>query len=161
MIGEKLCAEFFPDAIESTGSSMTLVFHTDASATRTGFKIIVELATGELTTYTPPSVECGRKPLNTKIVGGGEVTPFSLPWQVALASSSGRFFCGGTLTGPRHVLTAAHCMGGSFNVIVGEHDKTDSSDGTPHTVCRAVNHPNYADQPIGINHDFAIVTLTE
>ena len=108
-------------------------------------------------------LECGRKPLNTKIVGGGEVTPFSLPWQVALASSSGRFFCGGTLIGPRHVLTAAHCMGGSFNVIVGEHDKTDSSDGTRHTVCRAVSHPNYADTPnnVGaINNDFAIVTLT-
>ena len=48
IIGEKLCAEFFPDAIESTGSSMTLVFHTDASATRTGFKIIVELGKNRL-----------------------------------------------------------------------------------------------------------------
>ena len=108
-------------------------------------------------------LECGRKPLNTKIVGGGEVTPFSLPWQVLLLSSSGSL-CGGTLIGPRHVLTAAHCMGGSLVVIVGEHDRTDSSDGTRHTVCRAVSHPNFADTPnniFRINNDFAIVTLTD
>ena len=62
------------------------------------------------------------------------------------------------------MLTAAHCMGGSFNVIVGEHDKTDLSDGTRHTVCRAVSHPNYCDTPNNIyciNNDFAIVTLDE
>ena len=43
VIGSKLCGDIIPDAIESSGSSMTLVFHTDSSAKRTGFKIVVEL----------------------------------------------------------------------------------------------------------------------
>ena len=48
-------------------------------------------------------------------------------------------------------------MGGSFDVIVGEHDVTDSEDGTRHTVCRVVNHPQYRFP----EYDFAIVTLNE
>ena len=48
IIGSKLCGQSIPAAIESTGSSMTLVFHTDSSAKRTGFKIIVELGKNRL-----------------------------------------------------------------------------------------------------------------
>ena len=63
----------------------------------------------------------------------------------------------------RHVLTAAHCtsaFGGVWDVMVGEDDVTDSSDGTRHTVCRVQNHPDY-NSPSRINNDFAIVTLTQ
>ena len=53
-------------------------------------------------------------------------------------------------------MTAAHCTSSSnFDVIVGEHDRTDSTDGTRHTICRAVRHPNY-NYP---NYDFSIVHL--
>ena len=46
-------------------------------------------------------------------------------------------------------------MGGSINVIVGEHSITSSSDGTRHTICRSVNHPSYSN----LNNDFAILHL--
>ena len=95
----------------------------------------------------------------SKIVGGSAVTPYSLPWQVALVEpGSNSPFCGGTLISSQHVLTAAHCMvTTTLDIIVGEHRTTSSSDGTRHTVCRSVNHPRYFQQTY--NNDFAILHL--
>ena len=94
------------------------------------------------------------------IVGGTEATPYSLPWQVGLVTPGrDQPWCGGTLIGPSHVLTAAHCMGYDFEVIVGEHDATSDSDGTRHTVCSTTSHPDYNSGTT--NYDYAVVTLTE
>jgi len=47
-----------------------------------------------------------------RIVGGEEVQPGAVPWQVALLTNPGdpqTHFCGGTLVGDQYVITAAHC----------------------------------------------------
>ena len=100
---------------------------------------------------------CGVKP--SKIVGGSTVNPYSLPWQVALVGSGGDWpWCGGTLIDEYHVLTAAHCVGrDNYDIIVGEHDWTSSSDGTRHPVCKTVIHPGYDDN--SMDNDFAVACL--
>ena len=42
LIGPKLCGTTLPEPIESSGSSLTLIFHTDHNTVRTGFRIITE-----------------------------------------------------------------------------------------------------------------------
>ena len=42
LIGSRLCGTTIPDPIESSGSSLTLIFHTDVNTVGTGFKIITE-----------------------------------------------------------------------------------------------------------------------
>ena len=39
MIGKKLCGDTVPPPIQSTGNSMTLIFHIDRSISKAGFKI--------------------------------------------------------------------------------------------------------------------------
>ena len=105
-------------------------------------------------------VGCGHKP--SRIIGGGEVTPYSLPWQVAFVRrGSNTPFCGGTLISDRHVLTAAHCTSDNrnYDVIVGEHRITSTEDGTRHSVCRYADHPSYNSQTI--DNDFSILHLDQ
>jgi len=48
LIGSKLCGNRNPAPIESSGQSMTLIFHTDYSVVQNGFKILTELVPAKL-----------------------------------------------------------------------------------------------------------------
>mmetsp|Transcript_26165 Transcript_26165/g.52819 ORF Transcript_26165/g.52819 Transcript_26165/m.52819 type:complete len:581 (+) Transcript_26165:90-1832(+) len=72
-----------------------------------------------------------------RIVGGNEATPGRYPYMVSLQllpsstnstnSTSPPHSCGGTIIAPDVILTAAHCLGGFHNVIVGRHNLTVTS----------------------------------
>ena len=88
--------------------------------------------------------------------------PHSIPWQVGLVNIGYRQpFCGGTLIGSLHVLSAAHCTEGgrNFNVVVGEHDIDDHKDGTVLEVENIYEHPQY-DSSTWV-YDFVIIKLKE
>ena len=70
---------------------------------------------------TLKTIGCGEG-LTNRIVGGEETDPHEIPWQVALVKNSGYQFCGGTIICSKWVMTAAHCLGGSFKVRAQEHD---------------------------------------
>ena len=110
-------------------------------------------------TTTAPPIACGIKQARL-IVGGAPATPYSIPWQVGIVREGSNIpGCGGILISDRHILTAAHCRRAFLEVIVGEHDVTSSSDGTRHTICRYVNHPNYNRK--SKNYDLAIIHLNQ
>jgi len=113
-----------------------------------------------------PSYECG-KPVSSRIVGGKEATPFSIPWQVGLVRKGQMDpFCGGTLISPRHVMTAAHCTEPfpqveSIQVVVGEHDISTDSDGVAHDVACKSEHPKYNKPRNSLVYDYSILTLSK
>ena len=63
------------------------------------------------------------------------------------------------MIGPNHVLTAAHCMGYDFEIVVGEHQIKSAEDGTRHEVCGTTSHPQYNSGTT--DYDYAIVRLKE
>merc|ERR1712045_970614 len=65
---------------------------------------------------------CGED-LGNRIVGGDPTAPHQIPWQVGLVDfGTSRPFCGGTIICSKYVMTAAHCLGGSFEVLAQEHN---------------------------------------
>ena len=78
-----------------------------------------------------------------RIVGGSEVKPNTLPWQVMLRFESGNR-CGGTILCPKFVMSAGHCKR-SISIEVGLHDITEDEVGkkTVHKVKTIHLHPKY------------------
>ena len=79
-----------------------------------------------------------------RIIGGREAEEDYYSFAVALADEVGPF-CGGSLIAKDVVLTAAHCKGAPFHVVVGRHDLTDD-DGELIDIVEQRPHPNYKER---------------
>jgi len=121
--------------------------------------------------YTPYD-GCGVSPKGSRIIGGEDVSPHSIPWQVGLLFATDNYQevgCGGTLLTDKHVLSAAHCMfyfvyfgsidASDIRVVVAEHDQSDSFDGIRHEIRSYTNHPQYF-QDAAYDYDFSMLHLT-
>ncbi|MEU3610678.1 serine protease [Streptomyces sp. NPDC035033] len=101
------------------------------------------------------------------IVGGREAAPRAHPYVAALVDvERHRQFCGGALIGPRHVLTAAHCLTGAYAdtrrvaVLLGEHDLRTATESRYARVARPARftlHPGYDRRTQ--HDDLAVITL--
>lgn len=87
-----------------------------------------------------------------QIVNGRPASECDWKWQVSLQDRVGHF-CGGMLISRDWLLSAAHCMGGSFKVVAGEHNlRRKSGNEQTRNAVRQVSHPKYNKR----NNDFDI-----
>lgn len=93
--------------------------------------------------------------LDTRIIGGTQATEDRFAYAVSIQDDIGHF-CGGSLIAKDVVLTAAHCKGGPYNVVIGRHDLNDN-DGEVIAMKEELPHPNY--DPKSTNNDFMLVFL--
>ncbi|KAF0314394.1 Venom serine protease Bi-VSP [Amphibalanus amphitrite] len=119
--------------------------------------------------------ECGFGRLATRIFGGVEAIPHSWPWIAVLGygfvPEDVYWACGATLVGPRHVVTAAHCVteetADGLQVVtdlqrvrLGEHDLFNDNDGPVMDAIpeRIIVHDNYTGRP-EYSNDIALIRL--
>uniref|UniRef100_A0A3Q2ZGF1 Zgc:100868 n=1 Tax=Kryptolebias marmoratus TaxID=37003 RepID=A0A3Q2ZGF1_KRYMA len=107
------------------------------------------------------SSDCGRPPLNTRIVGGQDALAGSWPWQVSLQKTN--HFCGGSLINNLWVLTAAHCIPRPTNLCSAWTDYRKSLQGSnpnkvSRTVAQIIVHPDY--NSVTSNNDIALLKLS-
>jgi len=93
---------------------------------------------------------------SNRIVNGEDVADTSVaPWQVSL-QRFGSHFCGGSLIGPHHVMSACHCNVGTPTVVMGTIDYTAPKVATKG---RFQCHPNYDENVI--DYDYSVITLDD
>ncbi|XP_064081994.1 chymotrypsinogen A-like [Macrobrachium nipponense] len=109
---------------------------------------------------------CGKRNVK-RIIGGTETLPYEYPWQVGLLFSKEYpdLMCGGSIIGPYHILTAAHCIyGRKFKhgprfrplVAIGLHDSRKPSAATEYlNIAKITLHPAYDNKTIA--NDIAIL----
>ncbi|KAJ8266946.1 hypothetical protein GJAV_G00136480 [Gymnothorax javanicus] len=133
------------------------------TSTTTAHQSLDDLAIADFFPALPTIVT--KENQGNRIVGGNEVTPGEIPWQVALIDKQTLVgFCGGSILTEKWVITAAHCLPevtpDSIFVRVGEHN-VHKKEGTErdHEIAERHVHPRYNVAQNQYNHDIALLLL--
>ncbi|XP_077984325.1 plasminogen-like [Glandiceps talaboti] len=124
--------------------------------------------------YEEAETGCGTRLISTqpRIVGGEDALPGEWPWQAQFYSLlQNKLGCGGTLIGPKHILSAAHCfdsyIGGTnvsnWIVRLGKYRSSNKTgnDETPLecNIKEITRHLKYGEESGNYDNDIAIVEL--
>ncbi|MGB5976020.1 MAG: trypsin-like serine protease, partial [Cyclobacteriaceae bacterium] len=97
------------------------------------------------------------------IVGGSNADIANYPYQVALQTTSGQQFCGGTIICDTWIVTAAHCLQGSsgnaanIQILAGTTRLSTAGQGQTRLVEQVIIYPGYVDVTLG--RDCALLKL--
>ena len=97
-------------------------------------------------------------------MGGSVAEEGSVPWQASLAVSGDNIFCGASLVTDRHLVTAAHCLGGVdqstlgvVDILANEYNTADNKKPLRRKIKKVVIHPQFNQETL--KNDIAVITL--
>jgi len=152
------------------GSSLTS--HSGGSTVKVIFKSNKKLNYGGFSctaTATPStgsgSCTCGQANRVGRIVGGVETEVNEYPWQAAMVYyGSSQVFCGASVIGSKHLLTAAHCTQAvtdynlDYQVLLGAHGLTNSASSQERfPAVEFIQHPAYDSSTY--DNDISIIVI--
>ncbi|XP_018431933.1 PREDICTED: ovochymase-1 [Nanorana parkeri] len=178
-----LCGNVSNLTLQSSGSHLTLHFHTDESVTGRRFHLHYSDVPAETLRAQETDREngnCGRSLIDPmprgapitipetvthergtgRMVGGHAATWMSWPWIASIQNKNGKHYCGAIIISERWLVTAAHCrfIVGSDQVFVGVTDLSQP-ERTEAFVKRTFTHDLYDTEFIPPEYDLRLLEL--